>query len=33
MDLRRILVYFEGAFRCEARPYQMKNFTVLLLYP
>ena len=26
-DLRRILVYFEGVFRCEARPYQMKNFT------
>jgi len=26
-DLRRILVYFEGTFRCEARPYQMKNFT------
>ena len=26
-DLRRILVYSEGIFRCEARPYQMKNFT------
>jgi hypothetical protein len=26
-DLRRILVYYEGVFRCEARPYQMKNFT------
>lgn len=26
-DLRRILVYDEGVFRCEARPYQMKNFT------
>ena len=26
-DLRRILVYFEGVFRCEARPYQMKHFT------
>jgi len=26
-DLRRILVYCEGGFRCEARPYQMKNFT------
>jgi hypothetical protein len=26
-DLRRILVYHEGFFRCEARPYQMKNFT------
>jgi len=26
-DLRRILVYFEGVYRCEARPYQMKNFT------
>lgn len=26
-DLRRILVYFEGIFRCEARPYQMRNFT------
>jgi putative transposase len=26
-DLRRILVYFEGTFRGEARPYQMKNFT------
>lgn len=26
-DLRRILVYFEGTFRCEAHPYQMKNFT------
>ncbi len=26
-DLRRILVYCEGSFRCEARPYQMKNFT------
>lgn len=26
-DLRRILVYCEGVFRCEARPYQMKNFT------
>ncbi len=26
-DLRRILVYYEGTFRCEARPYQMKNFT------
>lgn len=26
-DLRRILVYFEGIFRGEARPYQMKNFT------
>lgn len=26
-DLRRILVYYEGAFRCEARPYRMKNFT------
>jgi transposase InsO family protein len=26
-DLRRILVYFEGVYRGEARPYQMKNFT------
>ena len=26
-DLRRILVYFEGVFRGEARPYQLKNFT------
>jgi transposase InsO family protein len=26
-DLRRILVYSEGVFRCQARPYQMKNFT------
>lgn len=26
-DLRRILVYCEGTFRCEARPYQVKNFT------
>lgn len=26
-DLRRILVYCEGTFRCEAHPYQMKNFT------
>ncbi|MHB1678835.1 MAG: transposase [Sulfuriferula sp.] len=26
-DLRRILVYFEGTFRCEAHPYQIKNFT------
>lgn len=26
-DLRRILVYSEGTFRGEARPYQMKNFT------
>jgi len=26
-DLRRILVYHEGFFRCEARPYIMKNFT------
>ncbi|MDF9408138.1 DDE-type integrase/transposase/recombinase [Pelotomaculum isophthalicicum JI] len=26
-DLRRILVYCEGTYRCEARPYQMKNFT------
>ncbi|AGL01146.1 DDE-type integrase/transposase/recombinase [Desulfoscipio gibsoniae] len=26
-DLKRILVYFEGVYRCEARPYQMKNFT------
>lgn len=26
-DLRRILVYYEGVFRCEARPYRMKNFT------
>lgn len=26
-DLKRILVYCEGAYRCEARPYQMKNFT------
>lgn len=26
-DLRRILVYFEGIFRGEARPYQLKNFT------
>mgnify|MGYP005853045599 CR=1 FL=1 len=26
-DLRRILVYCEGTFRCEARPYQLKNFT------
>lgn len=26
-DLRRILVYYEGLFRCEARPYQMKKFT------
>jgi transposase InsO family protein len=26
-DLQRILVYYQGIFRCEARPYQMKNFT------
>ncbi|MEA4900493.1 Mu transposase C-terminal domain-containing protein [Desulfitobacterium sp.] len=26
-DLKRILVYYEGVYRCEARPYQMKNFT------
>jgi len=26
-DLRRILVFCEGVFRCEARPYQMKLFT------
>lgn len=26
-DLKQILVYSEGAYRCEARPYQMKNFT------
>lgn len=26
-DLRRILIYCEGVFRCEARPYQMKSFT------
>lgn len=26
-DLRRILVYCEGTFRGEARPYQLKNFT------
>ncbi len=26
-DLRRILVYYEGTFRGEARPYQLKNFT------
>jgi len=26
-DLRRILIYFEGLYRCVARPYQMKNFT------
>jgi transposase InsO family protein len=26
-DLKRILVYFEGTFRCEARSYQLKNFT------
>lgn len=26
-DLRRILVYYEGTFRGEAHPYQMKNFT------
>ncbi|GBF33679.1 mobile element protein [Desulfocucumis palustris] len=26
-DLRRILVYYEGAFRGEARSYQLKNFT------
>lgn len=26
-DLRRILVYCEGTFRCEACPYQLKNFT------
>lgn len=26
-DLRRILIYCEGIFRCEARPYQMRNFT------
>jgi putative transposase len=25
-DLRRILVYYEGTFRGEARPYQMRNF-------
>jgi hypothetical protein len=25
-DLSRILVYFEGEFRCEAIPYRMKNF-------
>lgn len=25
-DLRRILVYYEGIFRGEANPYQMKNF-------
>lgn len=26
-NLSHILVFFEGMFRCEARPYQMKNFT------
>ena len=26
-DLRRILVYYEGTFRGEAKPYRMKNFT------
>lgn len=26
-DLKRILIYYEGVYRCEARPYQMKNFT------
>lgn len=26
-DLRRILLYYQGIFRGEARPYQMKNFT------
>ncbi|HUS88934.1 MAG TPA: DDE-type integrase/transposase/recombinase [Desulfosporosinus sp.] len=26
-DLKQILVYFEGVFRGEARPYQMRNFT------
>ena len=26
-DLKRILVYYEGTFRGEARPYQLKNFT------
>jgi putative transposase len=26
-DLKQIIVYFEGIFRGEARPYQMKNFT------
>ena len=26
-DLKQILVYFEGIFRGEARPYQMRNFT------
>jgi len=26
-DLKQIIVYFEGIFRGEARPYQMRNFT------
>lgn len=26
-DLKQILVYFEGLFRGEAHPYQMRNFT------
>jgi len=26
-DLKQIMVYFEGIFRGEARPYQMRNFT------
>ncbi|MDR3587617.1 MAG: Mu transposase C-terminal domain-containing protein [Desulfosporosinus sp.] len=26
-DLKQILVYYEGIFRGEARPYQMRNFT------
>lgn len=26
-DLKQILVYFEGVYRCEAHPYRMKNFT------
>jgi transposase InsO family protein len=26
-DLTRMLVYYEGDFCCEARPYRMKNFT------
>jgi len=26
-DLKQIIVYFEGRFRGEARPYQMRNFT------
>ncbi|MHB1421459.1 MAG: Mu transposase C-terminal domain-containing protein [Bacillota bacterium] len=31
-DLNRILVYFAGEFRGEARPYRMKNFTEKRVY-